>query len=120
MDNAAFYQKRGTLSNLKKIFANRDLFAAVFTEADRLSCSPLRFRIRLNTLNVQRPARGLAVQAGDFVQSASDLRRAELAGYAADGKSLAVQLVDLRADRFGYAAGGTSCLASIAKPVRCL
>ena len=83
MDNAAFYQKRGTLSNLKKIFANRDLFAAVFTEADRLSCRPLRFCSRAERAGEHRPARGLAVQAVAFC-----------------------------AARFDYAAGGTGWRAS--------
>ena len=59
-----------------------------------------------------RPARALPYNWLCFVQSASVLQQAELAECAADGKSLAVQLVDLRAVRFGFAADGTSWRAS--------
>ena len=50
----------------------------------------------------------LAVQAVELRAAASALRRAERAECAADGESFAVQPVVFRADRFDYAAGGSS------------
>ena len=46
------------------------------------------------------------------VQSASVLRRAELARCAADSKSFAVQPIELCAVRFGFAAGRTDWMRS--------